>query len=109
MDTYFDVNKVLPENIGYKWASIHLYRIGLDLFETPYNCGHRLWFYKPILAFITFTIFYTNRILCLVYDTEYVSTMLGDFGYFIGARQSLNLHFVFLAMSSMGIQIIYFY
>ena len=72
MADQFDVNKLLPYSIGYKWASIHLYRIGLDLFETDYTCGHRLWFHKPILAFITFTIFYTNRVLCLLIDNEFM-------------------------------------
>ena len=93
-------NKVLSPNIAYKWAAIHLYRIGLSFDNI--NDYHRNWFHKPIIVFIINTIFITNRIICLFSDVnnEFVFELLGGFWYFQKLKKEMNVTYAHLIYPS---------
>ena len=91
MSQLLDLSMKLPQHLVIPSAGTHLYRYGISWFR--FNQINRHFIHNPVFILI-FAIIYNIRNFIAIKMTssdDRIYLLLGDFGYFIGAKYHINI------------------
>ena len=86
-----NLNNRLPKHLAIPSAGTHLYRYGISWFR--FNQINRHFIHNPVLNFIVILIYIIRCIIAIKITSsdDRIFLLLGDWGYFIGAKYHINI------------------
>src|ERR1700728_1671067 len=104
-----DVRLVLPKHLVIPSSGTHLYRYGISWFR--FNQINRHFIHNPVLNFIIVLGYVIRSFIAIKMTSsdDRIYLLLGDFGYFIGAKYHINMFLIICCLYLLLTQLVHIY